>query len=347
MANGYTRQEAANITTAATIEASHFNNEYNTIEDAMDAASGHNHDGTTGGGAQIPLTSAVTGVLPVANGGTALSSTPTNGQLLIGDGVDYTLATLTQGTGITITNGAGSITVAASGGDPVTSAASDSGTASPASNVLTIAGGEGIDTSATGSTVTITGEDATTSNKGIASFATADFSVSSGAVSLSDAAVKSVAGDSGTATPSGHSFTISGGTGLTSAGVGSTITLNIDTAGVGASELADNIQIEGYRPIVTNSGTSITLALTDADSYVRLTGGTAVTVTVPPNSSVAFNIGTEIDVIWAGVGQPTFAEGAGVTINSKDSNLAISAQYGAATLKKVATNEWDLIGDLA
>jgi hypothetical protein len=50
------------------------------------------------------------GILNVANGGTGLSTTPTNGQILIGNGLGYTLTTLTAGTGLTITNGSGSIT---------------------------------------------------------------------------------------------------------------------------------------------------------------------------------------------------------------------------------------------
>ncbi|MFN3306986.1 MAG: hypothetical protein ACK42Z_07360, partial [Candidatus Kapaibacteriota bacterium] len=57
-------------------------------------------------------TAEVSGILPIANGGTGLSTTPAQGQLLIGDGTGYTLNQLTAGTGITITNGAGSITIA-------------------------------------------------------------------------------------------------------------------------------------------------------------------------------------------------------------------------------------------
>lgn len=57
-------------------------------------------------------TSEVAGVLPIANGGTGVSSVPSNGQLLIGNGTGYTVANLTAGNGITITNASGSITIA-------------------------------------------------------------------------------------------------------------------------------------------------------------------------------------------------------------------------------------------
>ena len=59
------------------------------------------------------------GTVGITGGGTGVSSVPSNGQLLIGNGSSYTLATLTQGSGITITNGSGSITIAAgSSGGP-------------------------------------------------------------------------------------------------------------------------------------------------------------------------------------------------------------------------------------
>jgi hypothetical protein len=67
----------------------------------------------TSSGGTTPVI-AITNPLPVANGGTGLTTTPiANGRLLIGNGTNYTLANLTAGTGITITNGAGSISIAA------------------------------------------------------------------------------------------------------------------------------------------------------------------------------------------------------------------------------------------
>jgi len=55
------------------------------------------------------------GVVPIASGGTGLSTIPTNGQLLIGNGTGYTLNTLGTGVGISATNGSGTITLANTG----------------------------------------------------------------------------------------------------------------------------------------------------------------------------------------------------------------------------------------
>lgn len=125
--------------------------------------------------------------------------------------------------------------------------------------------------------------------------------------------------------------------------------INIDgTLGVTGNTTLDGTAIAKQgMPIVTEAGTTKTFALTDIGAYVRTTSGSAVTITVPANSSVAFPTGTEIVVFQAGAGQVTFAAAGGVTINSKDSNLKITGQYSSATLKKIATDEWDMIGDLA
>ena len=107
--------------------------------------------------------------------------------------------------------------------------AADTGTDSIAlaTDTITFAGGEGIDTSinAGTNTITISGEDASTSNKGVASFADADFNVSSGAVELKDTVVKTVTTDSGALTPASHSLSILGGEGIDVTHAGSTITV--------------------------------------------------------------------------------------------------------------------------
>lgn len=61
------------------------------------------------------LTLGWTGTLAVGRGGLGISTTPSNGQIPIGNGTNYTAATITAGTGVTITNAAGSITINASG----------------------------------------------------------------------------------------------------------------------------------------------------------------------------------------------------------------------------------------
>jgi hypothetical protein len=76
----------------------------------------------------VDLTSQVTGTLPIANGGTGQTGTPTNGQLLIGNGSGFTRATLTAGSGVSITNGSGAITIASTGGGGTVTSVGGTGT---------------------------------------------------------------------------------------------------------------------------------------------------------------------------------------------------------------------------
>ena len=84
-------------------------------------------------GSQVDWLSSLTlgTALPIASGGTGLTSTPANGQLDIGNGTGFTRATLTPGSGISITNSAGGITIASTvtpGTGTVTSVAVSGGT---------------------------------------------------------------------------------------------------------------------------------------------------------------------------------------------------------------------------
>jgi hypothetical protein len=95
------------------------------------------------------------------------------------------------------------------------------------------------------------------------------------------------------------------------------------------------------------TGTSYTLALTDVAKVVKLTNASAITLTVPPNSSVAFPTGTQILLYQGGAGQVTITAGAGVTINSSGSKLKLTNQYSIAGILKLDTDEWVAFGNLA
>jgi len=102
---------------------------------------------------------------------------------------------------------------------------------------LTVTGSTGIATAISNNTITVSGVDATTTTKGVASFDATDFSVTAGAVTLQDTIVKGVASDSGSLTPSGHSFTVTGGTGITTSAIGQTLTVS----GVDASTTSKGV----------------------------------------------------------------------------------------------------------
>ena len=105
-----------------------------------------------------------------------------------------------------------------------------------------------------------------------------------------------------------------------------------------------------YSPAIginAQTGTTYTLALTDASKMVEMNNASANTVTIPTNASVAFKTGTKIDIIQYGAGVTSITGSAGVTLRTANNWIKINAQYGAATCVKVGTNEWYLFGNLS
>jgi hypothetical protein len=92
---------------------------------------------------------------------------------------------------------------------------------------------------------------------------------------------------------------------------------------------------------------SYVLVLSDSGKVIEMNVAIANTVTVPPNSSVPFPIGTIIEVDQMGTGTTTIVPGSGVTIRSSGGRMNLASQYSVATLRKRATDEWVLVGGIA
>jgi len=108
------------------------------------------------------ITPTNSGILPVASGGTGITTTPTNGQLLVGNGTNYTVATLGSGTGISTTTGAGTLTVTNSGvtsnvaGTGISVSGATGAVTVTNSGVTSIVAGTGISVSGATGAVTVT-----------------------------------------------------------------------------------------------------------------------------------------------------------------------------------------------
>lgn len=111
------------------------------------------------------------------------------------------------------------------------------------------------------------------------------------------------------------------------------------------------------RSYVKSSATTMTLntrvanytaVLTDAndDVIVCMTLAAANTFTIPPNSSIAFPVGAQIEVLQTGAGQTTIVAGAGVTITTT-STLKLLQLAARAILLKTGTNTWMVSGEMA
>ena len=101
-----------------------------------------------------------------------------------------------------------------------------------------------------------------------------------------------------------------------------------------------------YSTVSTQSGTSYTFVSGDQEKLIEFTSNSSITVTVPENSSVAFAIGSSLDVLQYGTGQITIQGAGGVTVRTT-ALAKTRTQYSVVSIIKIDTNEWVLVGDLA
>lgn len=133
-------------------------------------------------------------------------------------------------------------------------------------------------------------------------------------------------------------------------------TLRCGPTGAGTFEVYGSIWTDGditskSRKVITEGPTAAktanyTFVLGDANGFIYSNSASALTFTIPLNSSVAYPTGTEIHIMRYGTGEISISPTSGVTLVSEGSKRRINAQYQAASLKKLDTNTWVLIGAL-
>ena len=128
-------------------------------------------------------------------------------------------------------------------------------------------------------------------------------------------------------------------------GTDTNVSLNLTTKGTGVVQ-ANGVEVATVRGSV-NAQTGTTYTLVIGDEYlngVSMTNASANTITIPPNSAVAFPVNTKILITQGGAGSTTIAAGAGVTINAPSTvTLAIDEQHESRVCQKISTDTWLLI----
>ena len=102
--------------------------------------------------------------------------------------------------------------------------------------------------------------------------------------------------------------------------------------------------------INAQTGTTYTTVLADNGKLTTLTNASAIAVTIPPNSSVAYPVGAQINMAQLGAGQVTVSGGSGVTIVSTGATASAPkarAQYSTLTAVQTSTDNWLIMGDIS
>ena len=130
------------------------------------------------------------------------------------------------------------------------------------------------------------------------------------------------------------------------------VVANISSTEIGyldnaSANIQDQLNLKQNKLLSISStiNTNYTLQAGDQESKLLELSGT-FTVTVPPESTYNFPIGSQINILNIGSGTITTAGGSGVTLNGTP-GLKLRAQWSSATIIKRASNTWVIVGDLA
>jgi hypothetical protein len=154
---------------------------------------------------------------------------------------------------------------------------------------------------------------------------------------------------------------VTAGTGLSGGGTSGSVTLAINTAVTADLTTAQTLTNKTLTTptltsplinlgVTTDTSTGYTTVLSDNGKLITLSNASAITATIPPNSSVAYPVGAQLNFVQYGAGQVTFTQGAGVTIVSTGATSSAPktrAQYSSATAIQVSANNWLVAGDIS
>lgn len=155
---------------------------------------------------------------------------------------------------------------------------------------------------------------------------------------------------------SGDISSVTAGTGLSGGGSSGAVTLSINTAVTADLTTAQTLTNKTLTSPLINlginaqTGTSYTTVLADNGKLVTLSNAAAIAVTIPPQSSVAYPVGAQINMAQLGAGQVTVSGGSGVTVVSTGATAAspkARAQYSTLTAVQTSTDNWLIMGDIS